>query len=103
MTTPVKVGIVGYGNSAKNFHLPFILPNPDLEVVAFLQRAEAPTDTSNVEKGRHCKVDFPNVRHHRTADDFFGDGDIELVIVCTSPQTHFELAQLALRAGKHGW
>lgn len=43
---PIKVGIVGYGNSPKIYHLPFILPNSDLEVYAFLQRAEAPKDTS---------------------------------------------------------
>ncbi|KAF2165102.1 hypothetical protein M409DRAFT_67390 [Zasmidium cellare ATCC 36951] len=98
---PIKVGIVGYGSSTKVFHLPFILPNPDLEVVAFLQRAEAPKDKSNVEKGVHCTVDHPNARHHRTAQDFFADEEINLVIVCTHPATHAEFAEQALLAGKH--
>ena len=99
---PVKVGIIGYGGSAKYFHLPFILPNPDLEVVAFLQRAEAPKDKSNVERGKHCTVDHPKAKHYRTPKDFFADADIELVVVCSSSETHFEFGELALKAAKNG-
>ena len=88
---PIKVGLMGYGGSTKIFHLPYILPNPDLDVMAFLQRAEAPKDKSGVEAGKHCTVDFPKAKHYRTAKDFLADGDIELVIVCTSSATHFDL------------
>jgi predicted dehydrogenase len=99
---PIKVGLMGYGFSTKCFHLPFILPNSDLEVVAFLQRAEAPSDKSNVEPGKHCTVDHPKAKHYRTAKDFFADSDIELVIICTSSDTHYEYGEQALQAGKHG-
>lgn len=99
---PIKVGLLGYGNSAKYFHLPFILPNPNLQVYAFLQRKEAPTDESNVGPGLHCTIDYPDAQHYRTADDFFADGQIELVIVCTHHDTHFEFAKKALLSGKHG-
>lgn len=88
---PIKVGLMGYGSSTKIFHLPYILPNPDLEVVAFLQRAEAPQDNSSVEAGKHCTVDYPKARHYRTKEDFLADGVVELVVVCTSSSTHFEL------------
>jgi len=93
----IKVGIVGYGFSAKCFNLPFILPNQDLHVYAFLQRAAGPEDAT---RWGHCTVDFPNAKHYRTADDFFADTDIELVIVCT--HTHEEFVERALKAGKHG-
>lgn len=99
---PIKVGIVGYGSATKVFHLPFILPNPDLEVHAFLQRAEAPKDKSTAEKGTHCTIDHPNTKHYRTPRDFFTDEAIELVVVCTGPSTHAEFAEQALLAGKHG-
>ena len=82
---------MGYGASTKIFHLPYILPNPDLEVVAFLQRAEAPQDKGSVEAGKHCAVDYPQAKHYRTAEDFLKDQEIELVVVCTSSGTHFEL------------
>ncbi|KAH8656282.1 oxidoreductase [Ilyonectria robusta] len=97
----IKLGFVGYGGSARFFHLPYILPNPDLEVYAFLQRSEAPSDPSAAKPGAHCTVDFPKAKHCRTAEDFFADPNIELVIVCTHTNTHSEFAERALRAGKH--
>lgn len=96
----IKVGIIGYGGSAKSFHLPFILPNPDLEVYAFLQRAPPPPNPSEVKPGTHCTVDFPEAKHYRTADDFFADDQIDLVVVCSSG-AHGEFAERALGAGKH--
>ncbi|KAL2255655.1 hypothetical protein VTK26DRAFT_2938 [Humicola hyalothermophila] len=99
---PIKVGIVGYGFATKCFHLPHILPNPELEVYAFLQRAAPPLDPSQEPpRWGHCTVDFPRAKHYRTADDFFADAAIELVVVCTGGNTHGEFAERALRAGKH--
>ncbi|KAH8899942.1 oxidoreductase [Thozetella sp. PMI_491] len=98
---PIKVGIVGYGFSTNCFHLPFILPNPELHVHAFLQRAPAPADPAY--KGKkgfgHCTIDFPEVKHYQTAEEFFADPEIELVIICS--HSHEELAEAALEAGKH--
>jgi len=98
---PLNVGFMGYGFSTKCFHLPFVLPNPDLKVYAFLQRAPAPSSKSGVEKGKHCTVDFPDAKHYRTADEFFADKNIDLVLVCTHHDTHAEFAERALAAGKH--
>ena len=73
MSSPIKIGIIGYGGSARFFHLPYILPNPDLSVYAFLQRAEAPSNPSEAKAGTHCTVDFPKAKHYRTSEDFFAD------------------------------
>lgn len=102
MAAKIKVGVVGYGNSAKKFHLPFIQAVSDLEVVAILQRAAAPSDPTTAPPGSHCTVDFPNARHHRTSDAFFADADIDLVVVATSTASHASLGKLALQAGRHG-
>jgi len=98
---PLKVGLMGYGFSTNSFHLPFILPNPNLEVYAFLQRAAAPKDPSSTPKGRHCTVDYPHCKHYRDAKSFFGDSAIDLVVVCTAVESHAEYAEMALLAGKH--
>lgn len=97
----IKVGIVGYGGSAKKFHLPFISAIPEYEVVAILQRAAAPADPTSAPKGSHCTVDFPNVKHYRTAEDFFGDASIQFVVVATHTDTHASFAKQALEAEKH--
>ena len=97
---PIKVGIVGYGFSTKCFHLPYILPNPDLALHAVLQRAPAPGPSELLPKWGHCTVDFPTAKHYRTPGEFFSDAEIELVVVCTS--SHEEFVEGALKAGKHG-
>jgi predicted dehydrogenase len=98
----IKVGVIGYGNSAKNFHLPFIQAVHEYEVYAILQRAEAPPDPDSAPKGSHCTVDFPNIKHYRTAEEFFSDKEIEFVVVATHTDTHASFAKQALEAGKHG-
>lgn len=102
MTTAIKVGVVGYGNSAKNFHIPFIQALPEYEIVAILQRSPAPSDPAAAPAGSHCTIDFPNARHHRTADEFFADKNIDLAVIATTNSSHVPLAKLALQAGQHG-
>ncbi|KAK6373825.1 hypothetical protein LTS17_007794 [Exophiala oligosperma] len=99
----IKVGIIGYGFSTKCFHLPFILALPDrFKVTAFFQRSEAPGDPRSAKRGTHCTVDHPEAKHYRTADEFFADPDVQVVIVCSKTDTHAEYAEKALLAGKHG-
>lgn len=98
----IKVGVVGYGNAAKNFHLPFITAVPDYEIAAILQRAEPPSDPASAKPGSHCTVDFPKARHYRTPEEFFADPDTQLVLVVTHADTHALFAEKALLAGKHG-
>ncbi|KAL4881810.1 hypothetical protein BJY04DRAFT_227590 [Aspergillus karnatakaensis] len=99
----IKVGIIGYGFAAKSFHIPFISAIPEYEIVAVLQRAPAPAPAGkdSAKKGSHCTVDLPNIQHHRTAEDFFADAEIELVVVATHHDTHALFAEKALKAGKH--
>ncbi|KAJ5620925.1 hypothetical protein N7510_004909 [Penicillium lagena] len=47
----------------------------------------------------HCTVDFPQAKHYRTADEFFADVAIELVVICTP--NHREFVEKALKSGKH--
>ncbi|KAK9326925.1 hypothetical protein V1520DRAFT_284366 [Lipomyces starkeyi] len=97
----INIGFIGYGNSAKFFHLPYVLSNPELQVYAFLQRSPAPQDRAFVHPGTHCTVDFPKAKHYRTSEEFFADKNIELVIVCSKTDSHAEFAEKALKAGKH--
>ncbi|CAK7200170.1 hypothetical protein SEUCBS139899_002861 [Sporothrix eucalyptigena] len=97
MSAPIKVGIIGFGLATNCFHLPFILPNKDLEVYAFLQRA-APSAASSQRYG-HCTEKFPQAKHYQTAEDFFADPAIELVVVAAL--NHVAFATQALEAGKH--
>ncbi|KAK7429854.1 hypothetical protein QQZ08_003699 [Neonectria magnoliae] len=97
----IKVGIIGYGSSAKSFHIPFISAIPDYKITAILQRQEAPSDPTSAPKGSHCTVDFPGIKHYTTAEGFFADSEIAFVVVATHTDTHALFARKALEAGKH--
>lgn len=99
---PLNVGIIGYGGSAKIYNLPYIIPNPELAIYAFLQRSDAPRDPKTATPGSHCTVDYPDAKHYQSVDSFFEDANIDLVVVCTGPGTHALFAEKALRAGKNG-
>ena len=74
---PIKVGIVGYGNASRVFHIPHIRANPDFEIIAFHQRSPAP-DPGNQSDKPHCTLDYPQCKHYTELDDFMRDEAIEL-------------------------
>ncbi|KAI4194916.1 MAG: hypothetical protein LQ350_007492 [Teloschistes chrysophthalmus] len=88
-----NVGIVGYGASAKVFHIPLIENVPELNFYAVVQRH--PISNNDASK------DHPNVKRYAAAEDMVNDSAVHLVVVTTPPITHFDLAKLALGNGKH--
>lgn len=44
---------------------------------------------------------YPTVRLMESSDDVFADSAIEAVVLATPAHTHYQLAEMALRAGKH--
>ena len=89
-----KVGVIGYGFSAKIFHIPFITAVPEFSLHAVVQRS--PTESNNAEK------DHPGIKSYRTTEDMLKDVDVEVVVVTTIPESHYALAKLSLEAGKNG-
>ena len=90
MTSPLKVGIVGYGYATKTFHAPLIAAAPGLQLAAI-----SSSDPAKV------GVDWPDVPVVTSPDSLFADDEIELVVIPTPNDTHFPLATKALAAGKH--
>jgi len=87
----LRVGVVGFGISAKVFHLPFINALSDqYELTSILQR-----------KGNAAGEAYPSVRISRDIDELVSDGSIDLVVITTPNDTHFPFAQKALLAGKN--
>ncbi|PIG89323.1 NAD binding Rossmann fold oxidoreductase [Aspergillus arachidicola] len=88
-----NVGVVGYGFSAKTFHIPFISDVPQLKLYAVVQRTPKPDDDA--------EKDHPGIKSYRTAEDMVKDDGVDVVIVTTAPDSHYELTKLALEHGKH--
>lgn len=79
--------------SAKIFHIPFIKVTPTLKLHSILQRSPKSNDSA--------PNDYPDLQHHTSYDSFLADPELDLVVLTTTPPTHFDLANQALKAGKH--
>ena len=86
----IGVGIVGFGLGGRVFHAPFVNAVTGLRLAAIFQR-----------KGDEAAKAYPGARIVRSLDAMLADKTIELVVVTTPNATHFDLAKLALEAGKH--
>ncbi|KKK23096.1 NAD binding Rossmann fold oxidoreductase [Aspergillus ochraceoroseus] len=88
-----NVGVVGYGFSAKIFHIPFVQEVPQLNLYAVVQRTPKPDDDA--------EKDHPGIKSYRTTEDMVKDAGVDLVIITTAPESHYSLSKLALENGKH--
>ncbi|OQP63630.1 oxidoreductase [Niastella populi] len=86
----IKVGLVGFGISAKVFHAPFISTDKNFELVSVLERNK-----------QESKEKFPGVQVVRSIDEMLQNKDIDLVVITTPNETHFPYAKAALEAGKN--
>ncbi|HRQ50536.1 MAG TPA: Gfo/Idh/MocA family oxidoreductase, partial [Agriterribacter sp.] len=87
----IRVAVVGFGISAKVFHLPFIHTlTGKYELVSILQR-----------KGSEAHEKYPAVKIARDIEEVVTDTGIDLVVITTPNDTHFPYAKRALEAGKH--
>ncbi|MCJ1306867.1 hypothetical protein MMC25_000511 [Agyrium rufum] len=90
---PFNIGVIGYGMSAKVFHIPLILSVLTFKLHAIVQRTP--------KEGDDCGKDHPGVASYRTSDELIADDAVYVVVVTTTPDSHFELAKKALESGKH--
>ncbi|KIX09448.1 uncharacterized protein Z518_00528 [Rhinocladiella mackenziei CBS 650.93] len=88
-----NVGIIGYGLSAKIFHIPFVNAVSDFNLYAIVQRSPKPDDDAS--------IDHPNIKLYRSADDMVQDDQVDVVVVTTAPESHFQLAKMATQKKKH--
>ncbi len=86
--------VIGYGMSAKVFHIPLITVVPEFKLYAIVQRSPKPEDDA--------QKDHPDTKSFRSTEELLKDPAVEVVVVTTTPQTHFELTKMALERGKHG-
>lgn len=86
----VNVGIVGFGMSAKVFHVPFIQSNPSFQIIKILER-----------KSDEAKKLYPEIETVRNLEDLLSDTDIHLIVITTPNLTHYDIAKQSLLAGKN--
>ncbi|KAI9728099.1 MAG: hypothetical protein M1834_007815 [Cirrosporium novae-zelandiae] len=88
-----NIAIIGYGLSAKIFHIPFIPTVQGLNLYAIVNQFPQPDD--NIET--RC----PGVKVYSTTEEMLKDPAVDVVVLSTPPTTHLALATAAIKAGKH--
>ena len=76
--------------SGRIFHAPFLATNPGFTFKAVVERHE-----------KKAGKRYPSVISYDSIDELLNDDEIELVVVNTPNDTHFDYALKALNAGKH--
>ncbi|WP_181781774.1 Gfo/Idh/MocA family protein [Pseudonocardia pini] len=93
---PLRVGIVGCGNIAVNFHVPACLALPEaVEIVGL-----ADPTPERLEAGR-VAAGLSRERVHADAAALIAREDVDVVDVCTPQHLHRDIAIAAAGAGKH--
>ncbi|MBS1798697.1 MAG: oxidoreductase [Acidobacteria bacterium] len=84
----VRVGLIGYGYVGRTFHAPLIqaVPGMALSVIGSSQ-------------GEALRAVFPDSRICKP-DDVPTSKDVDLVVIASPNESHYQLALAALRAGK---
>lgn len=90
MSNRINTALLSYGMSGEVFHAPLINTLPQFNLTHMVQR-----------KGNRAKEHFPAVTICQSVDEVFLNDDIELVVVNTPNETHFDFASRAIKAGKH--
>lgn len=79
--------------SAKVFHIPLISVTPAFKLHSIVQRTPKPNDDAS--------KDHPSAKIYNSADAMFADPSIDIIVITTTPETHFAFTRSALEAGKH--
>lgn len=84
----IRVGLAAFGTSGAVFHAPFLNQHPDFELSAIVERNK-----------NESRALYPETKLYRSFDDMLCDSTLDLVVVNTPVQTHFQYAQKALNKG----
>ncbi len=90
MVNPIKTALLAYGMSGRVFHAPFLSDNKNFDFYAVLERTK-----------NEAQKDYPNIITYNNIESLLADTYIELVIINTPNNTHYDFTIQALNAGKH--
>jgi scyllo-inositol 2-dehydrogenase (NADP+) len=90
MSKPIITGLMAYGMSGRIFHAPFLTTNPGFKFKAVVERHE-----------KKAGLRYPDVLSYNSIDELLSDNEIELIVINTPNDTHFDFTIRALNAGKH--
>ncbi len=86
----INTALLSFGLSGRVFHAPFIELHPGFRLVGCWERS-----------AKRIADRYPQAKSFETLRDLLADESVDLVVVNTPTQTHYDYAKKALEAGKH--
>lgn len=89
----VGLGIIGCGDAARRYHAPALRKLHGIRVACL--------HDAHPQNAHEFANAFPAARLAASSQELLAHPEVEAVAILTPPATHFELARMALLAGKH--
>jgi scyllo-inositol 2-dehydrogenase (NADP+) len=86
----ITAGLLAYGMSGKVFHAPFLNAHQGFYLKAIAERST-----------KKAQEDYPNVISYNSVDEILNDNEIDLVVINTPNNLHYEHSKAALQKGKN--
>lgn len=86
----VNAGLLAYGMSGQVFHAPFLQAHSGFNLKAIVERSQ-----------KKAVNNYPNITSYNSVDELLNDEEIELVVINTPNNLHYEHAKAALIKHKH--
>ena len=93
MPQRIRVGLIGAGANTRSRHIPGLLAQADVEIVAICNRRPEST--------RAVAREYNIPRMYASWEHIVADPDVDAVVIGTWPYLHCPITLAALRAGKH--
>jgi predicted dehydrogenase len=87
----LTIGYIGNGKSTNRYHLPFSLSRKNIKVKTIYSRNPEKSDWEKIE----------GIHYTGNIEEIMKDDDIQLVVICTYTDSHYEYAKMALDHGKN--
>ncbi|HTE34688.1 MAG TPA: Gfo/Idh/MocA family oxidoreductase [Chryseolinea sp.] len=87
---PINTALLSYGMSGEIFHAPLLDAHKGFNLSVVLERKRA-----------KASARYPHIKTAKDIDSILNDKAIELVVVNTPNETHFDFTSRVLEAGKH--
>jgi predicted dehydrogenase len=87
----LTIGYIGNGKSTNRYHLPFVLQRNKIRVKTIYQRSPENEKWKRVE----------GINYTSNLDEILNDKEIQLIVVCTMHNSHYDYAKMVLEHNKH--
>ncbi len=86
----LTIGYIGNGKSTNRYHIPFVLQREKIKIKTIFER-NSQTVWKRIE----------GINYTSNIDELLNDSDIQLVVICTNQDSHYEYARKVLECNKN--